>query len=187
MRRRTLLLALACPGTALAQSPAPARPSAPPSRPSPPRPTRPNPPPTAARPAPAAPTPAPPPVLPPPPALNEPPVPLAPDLAALPGGGWRLRFDPGSAAIAPAAAASLREIAARLAERSAGRVTLFAEARDGAELSAIRRLSLERARAAKALLEAGGLDGRRVDIRALGRTPLAADVLDLLPPTVARP
>ena len=114
-------------------------------------------------------------------------MPLAAELAALPAGGWRLRFETDSAAIAPAAAASLREIAARLAQRSVGRVTLFAEASGGADLSATRRLSLERARAVKALLAAGGLDGRRVDIRALGRTPLAADLVDLLPPTVARP
>jgi outer membrane protein OmpA-like peptidoglycan-associated protein len=113
-------------------------------------------------------------------------VPLSPGLSTLPAGGWRLRFAVDSAAIGTAESDSLRLIAARLRERSAGRVTLFAEASGGADLSTTRRLALERARAVKAELEAGGLDGRRVDIRALGRTPLGADVVDLLPPTTTR-
>jgi outer membrane protein OmpA-like peptidoglycan-associated protein len=119
--------------------------------------------------------------------LNDPPVPLAPGLSTLPNGGWRLRFATGAADIPPAEAASLREIAIRLRERSAGRVTLFGEASGGPDLSATRRLSLERARAVKAVLEQAGLEPTRVDIRALGRTPLAADIVDILPPAVARP
>lgn len=180
MRRRGLLLLAALPGAASAQTPNNRRP-APGARPAqrpPAAPAAPEPPPALPAPPPAPP--------PPPPALNEPPVPLAPGLSTLPAGGWRLRFAVDSAAIDPADAASLRLIAVRLRERSAGRVTLFAEASGGMDLSSTRRIALERARAVKAELESGGLDGRRVDIRALGRTPLGADVVDLLPPTTAR-
>jgi outer membrane protein OmpA-like peptidoglycan-associated protein len=189
MRRRALILAGATlPISAAAQSPPPQRrPAQAPSRVQPPAatPVAPEPPPPiAARPVPVLP-PAPPP--PPPPALNEPPVPLAPGLAELPNGGWRIRFAGNADAPAAEQSASLRAVAGRLAERSTGRVTLFAEASVGEDVSSRRRLSLERARAVKAVLEAGGLDPRRVDIRALGRTQAAADLVDIIPPGVARP
>ena len=188
MRRRMLLLATLLPGAALAQNPAAPAPRREPRPPQRPRPEAPRTGQAVAEPAPAvaaqAPAATPEPA---PPALNDPPVQLAPGLSALPNGGWRLHFAAGPTAIPPAEAASLREIAIRLRERSTGRVTLFGEASSGTDLSATRRLSLERARAVKAVLEQAGLDPTRVDIRALGRTPLAADLVDILPPAVARP
>jgi len=114
---------------------------------------------------------------------NEPALPLPGGLAPLPGGGWRLSFTPGAAEPTAAHAEALRRIAARLAERTSGRVTLWGEAADAGDASDTRRLSLARARAVAAALEEGGLDPRRMDIRPAGA---GGEVVDILPPGVAR-
>jgi predicted signal transduction protein with EAL and GGDEF domain len=111
-----------------------------------------------------------------------------PPVAPLPGGGWRLALP--ADALAPSAEqrAALVEIGRRLAADTTGRVTIWSEVSEASEdISAIRRRALERARAARAALVAGGLPETRVDLRALGRTDAARDVLDVMPPGVARP
>jgi hypothetical protein len=108
-------------------------------------------------------------------------------VTALPGGGWRFAFAPGAAAPGAAQAAAAQEMGRLLATATSGRVTLWAEVSEGEDVSATRRLALQRALALRAALVAAGLPETRVDIRALGRTPAARDVVDLLPPGVARP
>ena len=81
---------------------------------------------------------------------------------------------------------TLGEIARRLGSTS-GRVTIIAQASAPTlENSFARRLSLDRARAAKAVLVAGGLDASRIDMRPMGRQPGGADVVDILPPGALR-
>lgn len=109
-------------------------------------------------------------------------------VAALPGGGWRLALPADARAPSEAQRAALAEIGRRLAQQSTGRVTIWSEVSEaGDDVSALRRRSLERARAARAALVAGGLPETRVDIRALGRTAAARDVLDVMPPGLPRP
>ncbi|MCW8086353.1 OmpA family protein [Sabulicella glaciei] len=174
MRRRALALLLLAPLPAGAQErPRPVRrrspPRAAPIAPPPPPPIEPEP----------EPEPEPPP--PPPRPLNDPPFPLAPGITEIEPAGWRIGFAPGAATLDPEQAEAVRRIAARLAERSTGRVTLPAEAADSGELSDTRRLSLARGRAVRMTLEEGGLEGRRVDIRALGS---GEDRVLILPPGV---
>ncbi|MFL1461137.1 OmpA family protein [Roseococcus sp. DSY-14] len=114
---------------------------------------------------------------------NEPALPMAPGLAPIAPAGWRLLFAPGRAEPDAAQAAALRRIGTRLQERTAGRVTLFAEAADSGDLSDTRRLSLARARAVSAALVEGGLAERRVDIHPAGA---GGDLVDILPPGVTR-
>ncbi|MCU0888035.1 MAG: hypothetical protein MUC64_08445 [Rubritepida sp.] len=114
-------------------------------------------------------------------------LPLPAGVTALPGGGWRFAFAPGAAAPGAAQAAAAQEMGRLLATATSGRVTLWAEVSEGEDVSATRRLALQRALALRAALVAAGLPETRVDIRALGRTPAARDVVDLLPPGVARP
>jgi hypothetical protein len=68
-----------------------------------------------------------------------------------------------------------------------GRVTLIAEvAAPADDPSLARRESLARAIAVRGALEQGGLPATRTDIRPLGRTAAARDVVDILPPGAAR-
>jgi hypothetical protein len=109
-------------------------------------------------------------------------------VAALPGGGWRLALPADATAPTEAQRAALLEVGRRLAADTTGRVTVWSEvSQAGEDVSTLRRLALERARAARAALVAGGLPETRVDLRALGRTEAARDVLDVMPPGVARP
>ncbi len=138
------------------------------------------PPPAAAPPPPAvlaAPTPTGP-ALPP-----EPPLALPPGMAALPQGGWRLRFgNEPPPSIAPAVQATLAEIGRRLGSRPQGRVSLVAQASGPAnDVSTARRLTLARALLVKQALAAGGLPENRIDVRAVGRTAEAEDAVDILP------
>ncbi len=163
-----LLAAAAVP--ALAQSAGRRPPAAPAAPPSPAE----APPPPAAL---AAPTPNGP-ALPP-----EPDLALPQGLAALPQGGWRLRFAGESPAIgSPALQATMAEIGRRLGNRALGRVTLVAQASGPVnDVSAARRVSLTHALVVKQALAAGGLAENRIDVRALGRTAEAEDAVDILP------
>ncbi|WP_207538561.1 OmpA family protein [Sabulicella rubraurantiaca] len=173
MRRRALALLLLAPLPAGAQERSrPARrrpPQAAPIAQPPPPPIEPEP------------EPEPPPPPPPPRPLNDPPFQLAPGVTEIPPAGWRVGFAPGAATLDPEQAGALGRIGARLAERTTGRVTLPAEAADSGDLSDTRRLSLARGRTVRAALEAGGLEGRRIDIRALGA---GEDQVLILPPGV---
>jgi len=124
-------------------------------------------------------TPQPPPML---------PMPLAAGLEARPGGGWRLL---GEAAkknqLDAAVAAALAEIARHLAQRTTGRVTVIAEVAGPVDdASMARRASLAAGQTVKQALQLGGLDGTRIDIRPLGRTPARRDVIEVLPPGAQR-
>lgn len=114
---------------------------------------------------------------------NLPALPLPPGLAALPGAGWRLAFAGRESEPASAQREALRRIGARLQERTSGRITLWGEAAETGDMSDTRRLSLARARAVAAALAEGGLDARRVDIRATGA---GGDLVDIMPPGVTR-
>jgi outer membrane protein OmpA-like peptidoglycan-associated protein len=175
-----LLLSAALPGLAL-PPPALAQPApAPAALPDPALP----PDPAAAPPPPARLEDAPRPVPPPPPRAAPPPL---PGLESLPEGAWRLRFPPGSEAPPPAAATALATLGRRLAERPQGRFTLEAQASGPeADVSLARRLSLARGLAVKEALAAGGLPPTRIDVRPLGRTEEALDVVDILPPEARR-
>ena len=113
------------------------------------------------------------------------PVPLVldlPGLERLPQGGWRVA--------GPALPPSLATLGRALAEavpEGRGRVTLVAEvSAPPDDPSTARRESLARAVAVRGALERGGLPVTRMDIRPLGRTAAARDVVDILPPGVPR-
>jgi outer membrane protein OmpA-like peptidoglycan-associated protein len=106
---------------------------------------------------------------------------------ALAEGRWRIRFAAGREELSEAAAGRIEELGRRLSETAkAGRVTVEAQSSGPeADVSAARRLSLERALAIKAALANGGLSPTRIDLRPLGRTPEAVDAADILPPPPA--
>jgi hypothetical protein len=100
----------------------------------------------------------------------------------LPGGGWRIA---GRGLLASLAALG-RALAEALPE-GRGRITLVAEvAAPADDPSSARRESLARALAVRGALESGGLPVTRIDIRPLGRTEAARDVVDILPPGATR-
>jgi len=138
-----------------------------------------------------APAPPPPPRLAPngaPLAAQEPPdgLPLAPGMAALPGGAVRVAI--GAGGLEAAQAAALAAFGRALAALPAGRITVEAQVSGPAnDVSTARRASLSLAQAAKAALVAGGLGPTRIDLRPLGRVGAGADRVDVLPPGVASP
>ena len=117
-----------------------------------------------------------PPVIPPPLAVPMRPVPPppivevvadAPGIASRTDEGWRITFGPGRAALNPATAQAMREMARGLPAHAT--VTVLAFAPGAAEdPSTARRLSLERALAARGLLIAEGIASSRIFVRALG-------------------
>lgn len=116
---------------------------------------------------------------PPPPAVV---VPLV-GLEALADGTWRASFAVGVDQPPLALQASLAELGRRLAARPDGRVTVLAQASEPTrDLSTARRLTLARAEAVKRALVIGGLDATRIDLRPLGRTAAALDVVDVVAP-----
>ncbi|MBY0338893.1 MAG: hypothetical protein K2X11_19920, partial [Acetobacteraceae bacterium] len=123
----------------------------------------------------------------PPPRPVLPPIPLPPAMGELVGGGWRLDFAANRLAIEQQSGQTLRAIGQRLAETTTGRILLLAQASGPQDASTARRLSLDRAIAVKEALQAGGLPGTRVDIRALGQLPAGLDAVDILPPGAPRP
>ena len=137
-----------------------------------------------ADPAPAAP--APPDLTRPPrpaPAMPQPGFNLPRGIEAMPGGGWRLTGSLARGMVEGAPQATLLQIARWLAEETHGRVTLVAQVAGPPEdISLARRDSLAHALAIRHVLEQGGLDGTRIDIRPLGRTAEARDAIELLPP-----
>jgi len=123
------------------------------------------------------------------PPLALPPMPvirLAPGMAELPQGAWRITFAADQDALDAEQRAALGRLGAALHASTTGRILLNSEASRGEDVSTHRRTSLARARAVKAALVAGGLQETRVDIRALGRTEQARDVVDVLSPTSPR-
>ncbi len=123
----------------------------------------------------------PPPALPPMPAIR-----LAPGITELPPGAWRITFAADQDTLDAEQRAALGRLGAALHASTSGRILLNSEASRGEDVSTHRRTSLMRARLVKAALVAGGLDETRVDIRALGRTEQARDVVDVLSPTSPR-
>jgi outer membrane protein OmpA-like peptidoglycan-associated protein len=121
-----------------------------------------------------------------------PPMPLAlpAGMSPLPAGAYRIAFRPGDTSLAEPTRQTLAEIGRRLSVATPtgqGRITVEGQASGPAnDVSAARRVALARAQAVRDALVAGGLDATRVDIRALGRTTLALDAADVLPPGVAR-
>lgn len=94
----------------------------------------------------------------------------SPLASALPGAIASLAFAPGSAALSSDAERVLKDLAARFsAEDPAVRLQLMAFA-GGEDISAskARRLSLARALAVRSYLMANGIEGTRMDVRALG-------------------
>ncbi len=122
-----------------------------------------------------------PPALPPMPAIR-----LARGITELPQGAWRITFAADQDALDAEQRAALGRLGAALHASTTGRILLNSEASRGEDVSTHRRTSLARARAVKAALVAGGLEETRVDIRALGRTEQARDVVDVLSPTSPR-
>jgi hypothetical protein len=112
---------------------------------------------------------------------------LAPGFASLPGGGWRLTFAREEDRATPEQRLTLMEIGNILGANTTGRVTLWAEVANGEDVSEVRRLALRRALAVRDAMALGGLPETRVDLRPLGRTAAAQDVVDIMPPNVARP
>lgn len=115
---------------------------------------------------PAAPTPPPHPNIPPPP----PPVVASAvgEVLHVPG-GTRITFAPGSADLNPATDAALREIGAEVAKNPAAVVNVIAYAGGPKDdPSTPRRLSLDRALAARAVLMQAGVPSTRIYVRALG-------------------
>jgi hypothetical protein len=152
----------------------------------------------ARRPQPAIPA-EPAPAAPQPPDLTQPPRPAAPTarlplvalpptMRNLPDGGWRIEGGPATGRMDVATVNTLTEIARRLAGDTSGRVTIVAQVAGPAEdISVARRAALANAQAIRRTLEAGGLDGTRIDLRPLGRTAAAEDAAELLPPGVPSP
>lgn len=99
----------------------------------------------------------------------------SPLASALPGAIASLAFAPGSAALSSDAERVLKDLAARFsAEDPAVRLQLMAFA-GGEDISAskARRLSLARALAVRSYLMANGIEGTRMDVRALGDRTLS--------------
>ena len=112
---------------------------------------------------------------------------LAPDIARLPIGGWRLGGRAGRGEPDHGERLAIETIGRLLAFQTTGRVTILAQAAGPAEdPSANRRTSLARAITVKASLMRGGLAGTRIDIRPLGRTAEALDVIDIVAPPAQR-
>ena len=110
-------------------------------------------------------------------------IPLADGIATLPEGLWRIQ-----GTVTPPQQAALQRLAAAMADRSRGRVTVLARVSGPADdLSTARRDSLARAQDIKRILESGGLPGTRIDLRPLGLTIEATDSIDLIPPAPPRP
>jgi hypothetical protein len=105
-----------------------------------------------------------------------------PGLERLPQGGWRV-----AGTALPPSLAALGQALAEAVPEGRGRVTLVAEvATPPDDPSTARRESLARAVAVRGALERGGLPATRMDIRPLGRTAAARDVVDILPPGAPR-
>lgn len=118
-----------------------------------------------------------------------PPLALPAGMSPLPAGAYRIAFRPNETALPAGLAATLAELARRLALLPAGtgRVTVEGHASGPPnDASAARRVALARAQAVRAALVAGGLEETRIDVRGLGRTPAALDAADILPPGIAR-
>jgi len=115
------------------------------------------------------------------------PVRTIPGISLLPDGGWRLRFEAGSDQPTPLQRLGLIRLGTALAQGAPGRITLWAEVASGDDVSATRRLALQRGLVVRSALVAGGLPETRVDIRPLGVTSSGVDVVDILPPGVLRP
>jgi len=149
----------------------PATPPAPQAAPAPARPSQPEKPPIP--PIPPAILALPPPVAVP---LAQPPptptVPVAPDAAGLATpitGGVRITFGPDSANLNPATEAALRSFARSVKDNEGASINVYAYAAGSTEdPSTPRRLSLSRARAARAALMAEGIPSARIYPRALG-------------------
>jgi len=110
-------------------------------------------------------------------------LPLTPDIARLPIGGWRFGGRAGRGETDPAARLAIETIGRYLAERTTGRVTVIAEVSGPSDdPSVARRTSLARAIAVKNALVNGGLAGTRIDLRPMGRTGEGRDALDILAP-----
>lgn len=127
--------------------------------------------------------PPPPPAIPPPiavparPAPPAPPVEIAADAAGAVtriGEGLRLTFAPAGAALNPATAQALRELAAALPAGASVTIAAFAPGTPE-DPSSSRRLSLARALAARAALLAEGIASPRIFVRALGASPAIAE------------
>jgi outer membrane protein OmpA-like peptidoglycan-associated protein len=119
-----------------------------------------------------------------------PPLALPTGMAPLTQGAYRLSFRTGETALPAGTAPTLAELGRRLGAASApgtGRITVEGHASGPTnDVSAARRIALARATAVRDALVAGGLDATRVDVSALGRTALALDAADILPPGVTR-
>ncbi|UFN50627.1 hypothetical protein LPC08_08430 [Roseomonas sp. OT10] len=117
-------------------------------------------------------------------------IPLPTDFVPLPEGGWRLQGSLGQGIAEGADARALGRLARAMADRTTGRVTVVARVAGPADdASTARRNSLAHAQALKAVLEAGGLPGTRIDLRPMGHPAAEApaqDSLDLLPPPAPR-
>ncbi|MDQ1078731.1 hypothetical protein QE401_001257 [Pseudoroseomonas cervicalis] len=115
--------------------------------------------------------------------LPQPSLPLARGIEVLPTGGWRLT-GPLAEGRADAAAQNALAGIGRWLAQTEGRVTILAQVSGPEEdVSAAHRAALDHGRALRRLLEQAGLDGTRIDIRALGRTAEARDSIELLPPS----
>jgi outer membrane protein OmpA-like peptidoglycan-associated protein len=119
------------------------------------------------------------------------PLALPAGMSPISAGAYRVAFRPGDAALAPPVVEALREIGRRMAATATpgrGRITVHGHATGPAnDASAARRLSLARATAVRDALVSGGLEATLVDISPLGRTPVALDAADVLPPGALRP
>ncbi|WP_159997862.1 hypothetical protein [Roseomonas sp. 18066] len=119
--------------------------------------------------------------------LPQPSLPLARGMETLPGSGWRLSGSLARGLADAPSHAALTGIARWLADSTEGRVTIVAQvARPEDDVSLARRDSLAHGQAIRRILEQGGLDGTRIDIRPLGRTAEARDAIELLPPSARR-
>ncbi|MBO1079017.1 hypothetical protein [Roseomonas haemaphysalidis] len=108
---------------------------------------------------------------------------LPPSMRNLPQGGWRIEGVSATGRIDPATANTLADIARRLTAQTTGRVTVVAQVDGPADdISVARRAALANAQAVRRALEAGGLDGQRIDLRPVGRTAEGRNAVELLPP-----
>lgn len=127
-----------------------------------------------------------------------PPVPVKDDAAGaatpLPAGGLRVTFGPGSADLNPATLAALRRIASDMQARPEMTVSVSAWAPgDAHDPSTPRRLSLDRALAARAVLINAGIVSDRILAIAHGANDIGAgppdrlDLAEVLPPPSKAP
>jgi outer membrane protein OmpA-like peptidoglycan-associated protein len=154
-----------------------------------------------AKPAPLPPVPgSPPPIpvlVPPPPVLPghvrppPPPIPIKPDAVgtvAQLGEGLRITFGPGSSDINPAMDQALLDVAAKAKSDPAAIITITAWAPGTKEdPSTPRRLSLDRALNARAILINAGIVSERIDAVAKGASDIGNLPADRMDITVARP